>query len=256
MSIESICQEYGWKFSGTPNECIVELPSDPSIRLYFKRMPVGRHYTCSVNSEYLFKQVKKSFAVDVLNFAQNTFRSDVDFVDKGVFLSWLRMNVVVDDASKEFERFAECLRSQKETEQKSEVTQRKCQNLLRELLLKYEGGRCVISGVSEKELLIASHIKDWKSCEAEGGDERLDFENVLLLARNWDALFDKKFISFDPETGKMIKSERISEADLIKFGVPKDWRETVRIPIKTERRKNYLLWHLNAMREKDASCTD
>ena len=47
-------------------------------------------------------------------------------------------------------------------------------------------------------------------------------ENVLLLARNWDALFDKKFISFDPETGKMIKSDRISEEDLIKFGVPKD----------------------------------
>lgn len=73
------------------------------------------------------------------------------------------------------------------------------------------------------------------------------------MAVNWDALFDKKFISFDPETGKMIKSERISEEDLIKFGVPKDWRKTVQIPVNTERRKNYLLWHLNAMRDKDVS---
>ena len=83
--------------------------------------------------------------------------------------------------------------------------------------------------------------------------EKFDLDNVLLLARNWDALFDKKFISFDPETGKMIKSDRISEEDLIKFGVPKDWRETVKIPVKTERRKKYLTWHLNAMRTKDAS---
>ena len=76
------------------------------------------------------------------------------------------------------------------------------------------------------------------------------------MAVNWDALFDKKFISFQPETGKMIKSDRISEEDLIKFGVPKNWRDTVRIPVKTERRKNYLSWHLNAMRDKDASWMD
>ena len=101
-------------------------------------------------------------------------------------------------------------------------------------------------------MLVASHIKPWGDC-VDGGSERLDTENVLLLARNWDALFDKKFIAFDPETGKMIKSDRISEEDLIKFGVPKDWRETVKIPVKTERRKKYLTWHLNAMRTKDAS---
>ena len=109
----------------------------------------------------------------------------------------------------------------------------------------------MISGIGIPELLIVSHIKGWKECMDDTGKERLDAENVLLLARNWDALFDKKFISFDPETGKMIKSERISEEDLIKFGVPKNWRETVQIPINTERRKKYLSWHLNAMRTRD-----
>ena len=123
------------------------------------------------------------------------------------------------------------------------------QDILRGGLLQ-ERGCCEVSGVHDPQLLWVSHIKDW--AESDDGD-RYDDENALLLARNWDALFDKKFISFDPETGKMIKSRRISEEDLIKFGVPKNWRETVQIPINTERRKKYLSWHLNAMRKIDAS---
>lgn len=140
------------------------------------------------------------------------------------------------------------------TEEECVSRRRRGQNLLSNYLFA-KIGRCQISGVTYKPLLVASHIKPWSEC-LECENERLDEENVLLLASNWDALFDKKFISFDPETGKMIKSKRISEEDLIKFGVPKDWRDTVQIPVKTERRKNYLTWHLNSMRDKDVSCTD
>jgi hypothetical protein len=143
------------------------------------------------------------------------------------------------------------LKSMESTQQRTGGVKRIGQDKLRQLLL-VSIGECEVSGIRNKDLLVASHIKSWADC-VDGGEERLDTENVLLLARNWDALFDKKFISFDPETGKMIKAERISEEDLIKFGVPKDWRETVQIPVKTERRKNYLSWHLNAMRDKDVS---
>lgn len=148
--------------------------------------------------------------------------------------------------------FAEKLK-EIQTDGESEVTiLTKCrigQDVLRGGLLQ-DRGCCEVSGITDPRLLWVSHIKDWSKSNDE---ERYDDENVLLLARNWDALFDKKFISFDPETGKMIKAERISEEDLIKFGVPKDWRETVRIPVNTERRKNYLTWHLNAMKDKDVS---
>ena len=85
----------------------------------------------------------------------------------------------------------------------------------------------------------------------DGGSERLDSENVLLLAANWDALFDKKYISFDPETGKMIKAKRIDEDTLRKFGIPDDWPMSVKIAINTDRRKEYLRWHNRLMDELD-----
>ena len=154
-------------------------------------------------------------------------------------------------AKDDFEKLTNRLNSISETELKSEACIRNGQDVLRKYLL-VKRTNCEISGIRIPDLLIASHIRPWKACGS-SARMRLDLENVLLLARNWDALFDKKFISFDPETGKMIKSERISDEDLIKFGVPKDWRETVQIPVNTERRKNYLSWHLNAMRDKDVS---
>ena len=128
--------------------------------------------------------------------------------------------------------------------------QRVGQDLLRESLLN-ERGHCEISGIAMSQLLWVSHIKDWS---ASTDMEKYDDDNVLLLARNWDALFDKKFISFDPETGKMIKSERIDEETLRKFGVPDDWRETVSIPVKTDRRKAYLRWHNMRMAEAEEKC--
>ena len=156
--------------------------------------------------------------------------------------------------SSEIESFLIQLRQMPISEVKSGVYCRKGQDILRRALIELRCC-CEISGVVFPDLLIASHIRSWKDCGS-SVRMRLDIENVLLLARNWDALFDKKFISFDPETGNMIKSQRISEEDLIKFGVPKNWRETVQIPINTERRKKYLSWHLNAMRAKDALWTN
>ena len=121
------------------------------------------------------------------------------------------------------------------------------QDFLREELL-LERVCCEVSGISDAQLLWVSHIKDW----AESNDEeKYDDENVLLLARNWDALFDKKYISFDPETGKMVKAERITEETLRKFGVPMDWKESVRIPVNTDTRREYLKWHNQMMKAED-----
>ena len=128
--------------------------------------------------------------------------------------------------------------------------QRVGQDLLREELLR-EIGHCEISGITDPQLLWVSHIKDWA---ASNDLEKYDEENLLLLARNWDALFDKKFISFDSETGKMIKSRRIDEETLRKFGVPDDWRESVFIPVNTVRRRKYLRWHNELMAAEDANC--
>lgn len=141
------------------------------------------------------------------------------------------------------------LKSMESTEQRSEGVKRIGQDKLRQLLL-VSIGVCEISEIRNKDLLVVSHIKPWEDC-VDGGSERLDSENVLLLAANWDALFDKKYISFDPETGKMIKAKRIDEDTLRKFGIPDDWPMSVKIAINTDRRKEYLRWHNRLMDELD-----
>ena len=53
---------------------------------------------------------------------------------------------------------------------------------------------CALCKVSDKSLLIASHIKPWKNNEA---DEKTDIDNGFIFCPNHDRLFDKGFISFD-----------------------------------------------------------
>ena len=67
------------------------------------------------------------------------------------------------------------------------------QGFFRDILLeKYPS--CVMCKVSDKSLLIASHIKPWKNS---GPDEKTDIDNGFILCPNHDKLFDKGFISFD-----------------------------------------------------------
>lgn len=152
-------------------------------------------------------------------------------------------------AIKEQCELVETLRHVPKTEINSTSTVRQYQDLLRDILLKVRG-KCELSEIDDPCLLVTSHIKPWCDC-GDNAEERLDFENVLLLSANWDALFDKKYISFDPETGRMIKARRIDEETLRKFGVPDNWQTSVKITIGTDRRKEYLRWHKRLMAEED-----
>lgn len=60
------------------------------------------------------------------------------------------------------------------------------------LLNKYEN-KCVITGIDNVKLLVASHIKPWSVCD---NQERIDGENGLLLSANMDKLFDCGLITF------------------------------------------------------------
>ena len=94
------------------------------------------------------------------------------------------------------------------------------------------------------ELLIASHIKGWSESSI---SEQIDTENVLLLAKNYDAAFDKHLISFDAKSGVLIKAERITWKDLEKLGI----RNDARIPKPTETQAQYLKHHHSVMKMKD-----
>lgn len=71
----------------------------------------------------------------------------------------------------------------------------------REVLLR--NGRCKVTGVEEKKLLIASHIKPWREAS---NSERLDGDNGLALSPHVDALFDEHLMSFEDDGRILIHS--------------------------------------------------
>lgn len=106
------------------------------------------------------------------------------------------------------------------TEAERVVVQRVGQNLFRTALLDYWQGRCCVTGLAVPELLRASHIKPWASCESD--NERLDVFNGLLLAPHLDALFDGGWVSF-ADNGKLLISKALAPTESERLGVRADW---------------------------------
>ena len=75
----------------------------------------------------------------------------------------------------------------------------------------------MICGISNEELLIASHIKEFCHCEP---GEHIDSKNGLLLCANHDKLFDKHLISFNKE-GDILISNKIKLDDYTKLQINK-----------------------------------
>lgn len=78
------------------------------------------------------------------------------------------------------------------TEKKTLINARIGQGQFRQSVSRTEQ-RCRLTGVSDLDFLIASHIKPWKDCN---NQERLDGGNGLMLAPHVDRLFDRGWISF------------------------------------------------------------
>lgn len=83
-----------------------------------------------------------------------------------------------------------------ETMREASVQVRIGQRIFRNNLLKINNSTCQVTGIKLPALLKASHIKPW--CES-NNEERLDFNNGLLLASHIDTLFDQGFISFNDD---------------------------------------------------------
>jgi putative restriction endonuclease len=88
-----------------------------------------------------------------------------------------------------------------ETERLAVVKARIGQGRFRDDLLEYWGG-CAVTGISNPELVIASHIKPWRSSSNE---ERVFRFNGLLLLPQYDRLFDRGYISFSND-GELLSS--------------------------------------------------
>ena len=84
---------------------------------------------------------------------------------------------------------------------------RTAQTQYRNNVLSFWDNQCAVTGVDDVKWLIASHIKPWRESTV---SERIDPKNSLLLTPNYDKLFDRGVISFNPNDGKIILPEQLS----------------------------------------------
>jgi HNH endonuclease len=103
----------------------------------------------------------------------------------------------------------------KTTEAERLVVQRIGQEIFRNALIDYWGGRCPLTGITDPALLRASHIVAWAECD---DAKRLDVHNGLLLSALWDAAFDKGLVSF-ADDGTLLTSPQLTKAARIALGV-------------------------------------
>lgn len=108
------------------------------------------------------------------------------------------------------------------TEVAISAKQRRGQEYFRDAVLNNFGGRCGVTELSIRELLIASHILPWSKSPA----ERLNIRNGLCLSRLHDAAFDRYLIAFDKDLTLLLsprlEAELSQEAVRVNFIAYKD----------------------------------
>ncbi|MGB2552084.1 HNH endonuclease [Campylobacter sp. MOP51] len=89
----------------------------------------------------------------------------------------------------------------------------------KDVLLRDES--CVVTGISNPSLLIASHIKPWFACD---DFERTNPDNGILLSATYDRLFDRGLITFKRSLQgyKILVSSFVNKQDVKKLGLSND----------------------------------
>lgn len=100
------------------------------------------------------------------------------------------------------------------TEKEMLIKSRIGQGIFRDRIIeKYQ--HCIITGIDDSRLLLASHIKPWRSAS---NYERLSSENGLLLSPLYDRLFDIGLITFD-DNMKVLISNKLSSENVSKINI-------------------------------------
>jgi hypothetical protein len=143
--------------------------------------------------------------------------------------------VQLDDIA---ERTIEIDQSLTDTEKEQLVLARRGQGRFRaQLIERY--GKCIMTGIADPALLVASHIKPWRV--GKDASERLNVNNGLLLSPHIDHLFDRGFVTFS-EAGTLIVSGVVSPQDIARMGITNTMLEKPCGPF-TEETKGYLQYH-------------
>ena len=101
------------------------------------------------------------------------------------------------------------------TEREAVINARIGQGIFREQLIKKYGGRCIVTGIDDRRILLASHIRPWA---VSSNEQRLSSENGLLLSPLYDKLFDVGLITFSDD-GQIVCSKELENKniDLLKI---------------------------------------
>lgn len=129
-----------------------------------------------------------------------------------------------------------------ETEIEVNVLRRLGQSYFRDAVLNNFDGRCVITGLSVRSLLVASHIRPWSDFPA----ERLEVRNGLALNRLHDAAFDRFLIGFDanacvviaPALRKRSDDAQVAKQFLSYEGQPMQIQDDSVMP-----NPEFIIWH-------------
>lgn len=128
-----------------------------------------------------------------------------------------------------------------ETEKLRLIKSRVGQGVYRKNLIKVED-KCRVTGLSDLDYLIASHIKPWAHSN---DNEKLDGNNGLLLSPHIDKLFDNGYISFSND-GSMLISTRLNTDVLTIWNVNK----VLNIGGFNKKQEEYLEYHRTNIFEK------
>ena len=190
-------------------------------------LSVDRGEVCA---EFSLSPAADSSGPGVATFAFDTLQALYEALDR-----IYRLGISLPDAP--FQAFQSAVRDLPlATEAERLVIQRVGQNLFREALLAYWGGRCPMTGITNSELLRASHIVPWAECDSD--QKRLDVHNGLLLSALWDAAFDAGLVSFGDD-GAPLTSPRLSETAATALGLQAGGR----LSGLTAGHRENLTWH-------------
>ena len=116
------------------------------------------------------------------------------------------------------------------------------QQMFRNRLIKQYGQKCIMCGITNKELLVASHIKADAHCDSIA--EKIDNNNGLLLCAIHDKLFDRFLISFNARSGKIMISKNLTAEEVALCGLDPEFQ--------LSERRRYLIWHNNEFEKKES----
>lgn len=122
---------------------------------------------------------------------------------------------------------------------KAEINIRLGQSKFRKGVLKNFGNKCALTEISELTLLTASHIVPW----SHNKDYRGDISNGICLYIEFDALFDKGFISFTNDLKVIVTSHKSKFSKQLKDKLDPINGRQLRQTINKNLNKEYLHYH-------------